>query len=130
MFGSDVIGLAEVLARVIQLPHVIFERYRLDLPGQPRGAVLGDRRPTVVVDAAIAEHLEVLKGPAARRLGGAERIRHADAFDRALRHAIDHDGLGKTYHLQQCGNDVDDVMPLTADFAFGPDSLWPVNDER
>jgi hypothetical protein len=42
-----------------------------------------------VVDASVAEHLEVLRLVPLRGLGVIERIEHAAAFDRCLLNAID-----------------------------------------
>jgi len=60
LFLRQISRLAPILRRVVQLPHVVVERDRLDLSGFPRSPMLGDRRPALVIDAAVAEHLEVL----------------------------------------------------------------------
>ena len=44
---------------VVELPDVVVERGQL-AAHHPRRAVPGDRGPALVVDAAVAEHLEVL----------------------------------------------------------------------
>ena len=48
------------------------------------------REPTIMINAAMAQHFEMLS-PAMRlhaRLCGIKTVGHADAFNRALRHAI------------------------------------------
>ena len=60
-----------------------------------------DRRPALVVDAAVAEHLEVLRLVPLGRLGVVERVRHADAFDRPLLDAVDEERLGQTRRLPE-----------------------------
>jgi hypothetical protein len=46
-----------------------------------------------VVDAAIAEHLEVLRLMLLSSFGVIEGIRHADAFDRVLLNSVDESRL-------------------------------------
>ena len=55
----QVFRLAPVLVRVVQLPHVIVKG-RQWFRHVPWRAVPGDRGPTFVVDATVAEHLEIL----------------------------------------------------------------------
>ena len=61
VLGDQVAGLAVVAAAVVELPDVVVERRYLAADHDPRGAVLGDRAPTAVVNAAVGEHLEVLQ---------------------------------------------------------------------
>ena len=79
----QILRLGPVGGGVVQLPDVVVEGRQLDVPGQPRRAVPGDGRPALVVDAAVACHLEVLCLAPLGRFGIVERVRHADAFDRA-----------------------------------------------
>src|SRR5262245_26922229 len=90
--------------------------------------MLGYRGPAVVIDAAIAEDLEVLRLMPPRRFGIVERVTHAHAFDRILPNAVDGFRLRKTGALQDGGRDVDDVAKLRARFAFGLKSVRPTND--
>ena len=55
--GGQIVGLGPVVGAV-EFPDVVVERRRR--VGLPRRAVLGHRRPALVVDAAVAHHLEVL----------------------------------------------------------------------
>ena len=57
-------------------------------------AVPGDGRPPFVVDATVAEHLEVLQVVPFGRLGVVERVDHADAFEGRLLNAVDDVGAG------------------------------------
>ena len=84
VFGREVVGLAVVDATVVQLPQVVVERRHLAADHHPRRLVLGHRAAPLVVDAAIAEHLEVLQVVAFGRVGGVEREEHAGALHRRL----------------------------------------------
>ncbi len=44
----------------------------------------GHRQPTVLIYARMPEHLEILRGPSALRLGVVEGVDHAHPFDRLL----------------------------------------------
>ena len=57
--------------------------------------VARDGSPALVVDAAVAEHLEVLGRPALGCTGVVERVRHADTVDRRLLDAVDDGRLRK-----------------------------------
>ena len=97
---------------VVQLPDIVVEGGQLDLSGLPRRSVSGHRGPALVVDAAVARHLEILRLAPLGRLGVVERVQHADAFDRALLHAVDEDRLGQAGRFQNGRRNVDDVMEL------------------
>ena len=73
---GQVVGLRPVGVGVVQLPDVVVEggRFRRQLPGD---GVAGHRRPAVVVDAAVAEHLEVLDGVPVFRRPVVEAVAHA-----------------------------------------------------
>ena len=62
----EVVGLRPVLRPVVELPDVVVERRHVRAAHHPRGPVLGYRAPALVVDAAVAEHLEVLQVVALR----------------------------------------------------------------
>jgi hypothetical protein len=82
----------------------------------------------LVVDPAVAEHLEVLGLVPFRRVGVVEAVGHAHALDRLLLHAVDRHRVGQPGHLQDGRGDVDDVVELRADLALGLDPAWPVDD--
>jgi hypothetical protein len=74
--------------------------------------VAGDRSPALVVDAAVAEHLEVLR---LARLGSGwvvEAVGHAHAVQRHLLDAVDERRLGQTGCVEDGCGDVDDVVEL------------------
>jgi hypothetical protein len=128
MLGRQVPGLAPVAGGVVQLPAVVVERGCL-LPDQdPRGLVPGDRGPALVVDAAVAEHLEVLGLVPVRLLGAVEGVGHAHPVQRHLLHAVDHGRLGQPGDFQDGGGQVDDVVELESQLAAGPEAAWPVHD--
>ena len=89
---------------------------------------LRHRGPALVVDAAVAEHLEVLRLVPLGRLGVVEGVEHADAFDRVLLDAVHRDRLGQAGRLEDRRRDVDHVVELRADLALGLDALGPVDD--
>src|SRR5262245_37072507 len=91
--------------------------------------MLGHRRPAFVIDAAITQHLEVLKRSAARSFRVVEGVAHADALDWPLRHAVDHNRLRQAEHVENRWRDVDHVMPLAPDLTHGLDALGPVDDQ-
>ena len=90
--------------------------------------MLSHRRPPLVIDAAIAEHLEILHVVRLGRLRIGEGRRHADAFERRLRDAVDHRRLGKPGDLENGPGHVDHVMELRPDLALALDAVRPVHD--
>jgi hypothetical protein len=64
LFGHllrEIVGLRPILGRVVELPDVVAQ-WRLRTHHHPRQvAVPGDGRPALVIDAAVADHLEVLR---------------------------------------------------------------------
>ena len=73
-------GLAEVAGAVVELPGVVVERPHVRVDDHPGRLVLGDRTPTPVVDAPVAEHLEVLQVVTFRCALLTEGVQHAGAF--------------------------------------------------
>ena len=126
---GQVVRLAPVFIGVVELPGVVVEcRGFLARDYEPRRLVPRHRGPALVVDAAVAEHLEVLCLMLLGRLGIVERVRHADAFDRMLLDSVDEGRLGQAGHFKDGWRNVDHVMELGADFALPLDSLGPVHD--
>jgi len=68
----QVFGLGEIFLDVVELPREALrdQALRFGLPGEDEGAGAGE--PAVVIDPAIAEHLEVLGLPAALALGSSQ----------------------------------------------------------
>ena len=89
---------------------------------------MGHGRPALVIDAAITEHLEVLGLVLVGRFGIVEGVQHADALDRVLLHAIHKQWLGKSRCFENRRRNVDHMVELRADLAFGFDPLRPMND--
>ena len=87
-----------------------------------------DCSPALVVDPAVAEHLEVLRLPPFRRIGVVERVVHAQALDRPLRDPVHRLRLGQAGCLEHRGSNVDHVVELAADLALRLDALRPVDD--
>ena len=83
---GEVMRLRPVVGAV-ELPDVVVERRHLG--GHPRDAVPRHRSPPLVVDAAVAEHLEVLGRAAFGRIRVVERVGHRDAVERHLLDAVD-----------------------------------------
>ena len=96
--------------------------------GLPGDVVHHGRHPAVVVDAAVAGALVVLRGMALLGVGVVERVLHADAGDRRLLDAIDDLGLGHAHGLEDRRDDVDHARVLPANLALGLDALGPVHD--
>ena len=65
---GQVLGLAPVLGGVVELPDIVVEGRGLRIQRSPGRPVLRHRGPALVVDAAVAEHLEVLRLVLLRRL--------------------------------------------------------------
>ena len=127
--GGQVVELGGVLLDVIKLPLVpgddIRRRGAAQLPREShrrRG-----RHPPVVIDGAIAEHLEVLRRVSGRGVGVrlVPRVRHAHAFDGDLLDAVDRIGLRDAGRFEDGRHDVDDVMELAADAAHVLDVAGP-----
>ena len=79
----------------------------------------GDRSPALVVDAAVAEHLEVLGLAAIGLVFAVERVRHAHALDRMLIDAVDGGRVRKPCGLEHGRGDVDHMVEVRAELASG-----------
>ena len=88
-----------------------------------------DGRPALVVDAAIAEHLEVLCLARLGSVGVVERVGHADAVQRHLLDAVHERRLGEAGYVEDGRRDVDDVMELAADLAARLEPVRVVHDD-
>ena len=124
MLRRKVLGHAEVFRDVVELPGVIDELV-LDLA--PRLQVDGPGEPAVVIDAPVAEHLEVLDLVTAWGLGVVPGIGHTHALDGTLGGAVDDSRLRHSNSLEDGRHDVDNVVPLIAHLALGLDPLGPVD---
>ena len=122
---GKVIGLGPVV-RSIELPDVVVEGGRLGR--DPGDAVPRHSGPALVVDAAIAEHLEVLGRVPIGGAGVVERVGHRHAFERPLLHAVDAQWCRKARSLEYRRSDVDHVVELRADLATCVEAGGPVHD--
>lgn len=89
----------------------------------------GDRGPALVVDPAVAEHLEVLRGVPLRGPRLVEGVGERDAVERRLLDPVDRLGEGDACHVEERRQDVVDVMPLVSHLAARPDARGPVHDQ-
>ena len=140
VLGGKVVVLRRVLGDVVQLPVMgiqVGQRLRRDRRTE-RLARLGERRtrprahgpPPVVVDRAVAEHLEVLGAVPGRGGRVVERVGEADAVDRRLGHSPDRCGWLGAERVQDGRDHVDDVRVLGADLTACLDAVRPGNQER
>ncbi len=88
VLGRDVVRFRTVLVCVEQLPAIVVEA-----GGAGHWAVFGHGLPTGLPDAAVAEHLVVLRLLLSRCIGrGVERVPHRDTRQGRLRRAVDDRG--------------------------------------
>src|SRR5262249_12340499 len=93
----------------------------------PRRTMPGHGGPALVIDAAIADHLEVLRLSAFRCLRIVEAVDHTYALHRYLRDAIDHVRLGQLRRIENRRRYIDNMVKLMAGLAFGVNALWPMD---
>ena len=125
---GEILGLRPVGVAVVEFPDVVVEG-RHGLPAHlPRRAVLGHRAPALVVNAAVAEHLEVLGLVPLRRFGVVEAVQQAGALVGALQDPVDDRRRRYARGLQHGGRQVDDMGELIAYAAFVVDPVGPVHD--
>ena len=119
-------SLREVRLQVVELPTLLGTVERPALHADPRHpAVEAGRQIAVVVDAPVAEDLEVLRPVRAGGVRVVERIRHRSAVEGRLRDSVH---LGRGLHpgsLQDRGHHVGHVVELSAEPAGVSDPLRP-----
>ncbi len=122
VLGGEVPALGRVLVDPVQLPAVLV----------PRGAALVERDslPALVVDAAVAEHLEVLAVPRRRRRRVAQPVAEAAAVQRHLRYAPAHRGRLHPDQVEHRRGDVDAVLELRPHLPAGHVTGRPAQHER
>ena len=114
---------------VVELPLVpgdhVGRRLGAELPRERRRRRA--RQPAVVVDGAVAEHLEVLRGVPGRGVGVrlVPRVRHAHAVHGALLDAVDRLRRRDAGRFEDGRHDVDEVVELAADAARVVDVAGP-----
>src|SRR5262245_46127810 len=121
----QIVRLAEVLADLVKLPlEVIRVGLRADRhPRKAKGRSAGN--PTVLVDRAIADQLEVLRGVTRRSVGVVEGVYEAGAFERLLLHTVHRFGRRHADGLVDGWYDVDDVAELRPYAALFLDARGP-----
>jgi hypothetical protein len=98
--------------------------------GEVRVRPRAHRPPAVVVDGAVAEHLEVLRVVAGRRISLIEAVREAHAFDGRLGDAADARRRFQAQRVQHGRHEVDDMGVLHPQLAASPDARGPGDDAR
>ena len=125
---GQVVGLRKVFFDVVQLPGVVIKAGGAGhLPRE--FPVAAPRDPAVVIDGAVAKHLEVLGDPLALCIGMFPGVVHRHAFDGALVDTVDFDRLGDTRSLQNGRRNVDHVMELISQSTMIFDLVRPAHDE-
>src|SRR4029450_4816463 len=112
---------------IVKFPHVVVEGRE---PGhhRPGRAVPCHRCPAPVIDAAINEHLEVLRLAVLGSAGIVKRGRHALALIWLLLHPVDKRWLRYPGCVENGGGEIDHVAELGTHLTFRLDSGWPVDD--
>ena len=137
---GQIVVLGWILGDVVQLP-VASVQTDQRLRGNERAerlAGLGERRPrprahrppSVVVDGAVTEHLEILDTVPGRGGRVVEGMGEADPVQRRLGHAPDRGGRLEAERVQDRRDHVDDVRILGAYLAARADPPRPVHQER
>ena len=125
LLGGKVVGLAEVLVHIVELPHVLGERAAWC--GLPGGLVDGAGEPAVVVDGTVADHLEVLGLAGVGGFSIGERIVHGHALDGALLDAVHHARRGHARCCEHRGCHVHHMVELRPHLSLGGDAGGPVH---
>src|SRR6266536_3068963 len=122
---GQIVRLAPIFGGVIKLPEVVIEGRLLDVQGGPGSTVMGYGGPTLMENAAVTEHLEILRLMLFCGSGVIKGVEHADALDGTLLNAVDKGRLRKPGRFKNGWRNVDDVMELRTEFARPLNSLWP-----
>ena len=130
--GREVGRLREVLADFVEFPLVVEDCRQPTLRLGGRVPRSNPRRragdPAVVVDALVAEHLEVLRRMLRRSVGVIERVHQARALDGLLSRAVNVRRRGNADRFEQCRRDVDHRAELRTETALVFDSSGPRDD--
>src|SRR6185503_4760870 len=103
---GEVVGFRKILVEMIKLPAI-------DLEGRA-GRMKGDGLPALVPQAAMTEHLEVLRTLARRSGGVAQAGGETLALERHLRHAVDRLRRRQADGVDQCRCQIAGVAELVA----------------
>ncbi len=121
MGRRHVLGLGEVLVQMVEFPDVALEGLAWRM--------VGDRLPAALPQAAVAEHLEVLRRTA-RRVGVAEAGGEGDAFHGLLLDAGEDLGSLEAQQFEDRGRHVAGVAELVTQLAAGLDAVRPTGHQR
>ncbi len=134
MLVGDVVGLGEVVLEVEQRPAVGGEvataLQQALLVDHALGHVVGGRLPTVRVDGARAEHLEVLHVARVGRVGIVERRSDRRAIPPLLHDAVDLLRRSDAHEVEHRGREVDGVDELVAHLTARGEPGGVVHDQR
>ena len=140
LIGGEVVGFGEILLEVVELPAVGIELDQLVVADRISEATARFHKraagpgahgsPAIVIERAVAKHLEVLGEMAVRCGGIGEAGGQRETLDRALGDALDRCGGLDAEGVEHGGHHVDGMAILGAHFAPGGDALRPAQDER
>ncbi len=85
------------------------------------------RKPPVLVERTVAEHLEVLNGVPLRRIGVIQTEHETGACHRLLNRAVNAGGFGQAGCLQDRRRNINHVGELAANLALALDGIGPVD---
>src|SRR6266513_3032980 len=122
---GEIVGLAEVLGYMIKFPSVLGERRKRH--HQPGNGMARARHPAIVIDAAIAKHLEILSGMCFLRFGIVKGINHRCPIKGPLRRSIDALGEWQTDCFQHSRRNIGYVSELGANFSLCFNSRRPMD---
>src|ERR1700738_2857553 len=116
MFGGEVMRLAVVFVEVVELPRMWLRNAFVPEPEEVPGQhVTRAGPPAILIDATIADHLEVLDLVRAGRIGMIEGVDQARSFQRQLLDAVNLTWELDSSQFVDGRRDVGDVMELTAE---------------
>src|SRR5882724_11585585 len=122
---GEIVGLAEVLGYMVEFPRVLGERRKRH--HQPRNRMARARHPAIVIDAAIAKHLEILSRVCLLGFRIIEGVNHRSSIERPLHRSVDALWKRQTRGFQYGRRDVGYVSELGANFSIGFNSRRPMD---
>ena len=125
---SQVNALREVVSNVVQLPLLLLTKERHHAKSIPRHTPVETRcNPTIVINRAVTEHFEVLRGALARTVATFHGVQHRHAVYWQLLQAI-HNGRNiNASSSQQRGHHINNVMELRTQTTGFANACRPLN---
>ncbi len=117
LLACEIVSLREILREMKQFPFVVLERRARRM--------IGDRLPAAMPEAAMAEHLEILRRGLRERRRIDDRAGETLAFERHLRTARDRGGRIDADEVEQCRHEVAGMNELMAQLAARRDPFRP-----